>query len=179
MLIAAATLIVFSLIAALLGRLSGLGVTRLPPGTEVEVRALRFEDRDDGAVAVYAGGTGTLVASIEPGQDGFVRGVLRGFARARRLSGAAVDTPLLRWEAAHGGSALNFVGSVLSVERIVAAYAKALDTGRLEVYAPWSDSVTTRLGSAFPAILPRIIPLVNRIGERGRTRFLEQTRRQP
>lgn len=99
-----------------------------------------------------------------------------------RVSGiypAAVDTPLLRWEAAHGGSALNFVGSVLSVERIVAAYAKALDTGRLEVYAPWSDSVTTRLGSAFPAILPRIIPLVNRIGERGRTRFLEQKRRQP
>ncbi|MDH3303486.1 MAG: short-chain dehydrogenase, partial [Acidimicrobiia bacterium] len=99
-----------------------------------------------------------------------------------RVSGiypAAVDTPMLRWEAEHGGSALNFFGSVLPVQRIVEAYAKALDTGRLEVYAPYGDSLITRLGSAFPAMLPKLIPLANRVGERGRTRFLEQIRRQP
>jgi short-subunit dehydrogenase len=92
---------------------------------------------------------------------------------------AAVDTPMLRWEAAHGGSALNFFGSVLEVDRIVDAYAKALDTGKLEVYAPYTDSIITRLGSAFPARLPRFIPVASRIGERGRARFLAKMRSEP
>jgi short-subunit dehydrogenase len=92
-----------------------------------------------------------------------------------RVSGiypSAVDTPLLRFEARHGGSALNFVGKVFTAEDVADAYERALDTGRLEVYVPFGDSVTTRLVMLRPALVSRLLPRFERIGERGRTRFL-------
>lgn len=87
---------------------------------------------------------------------------------------SAVDTPMLRHEARNGGSPLNFVGEVLSVDDIADAYEKALDTGRLEVYAPYSDSVTGRLAMMRPAGLPRILGPLNRLGERGRRKYLRR-----
>ncbi|MEM9200886.1 MAG: SDR family oxidoreductase [Actinomycetota bacterium] len=94
-----------------------------------------------------------------------------------RVSGiypSAVDTPMLRHEARNGGSPLNFVGEVLSTDDIADAYEKALDTGRLEVYAPYVDSISTRLTMLRPAIVPRLIKPLNWLGERGRTTFLER-----
>ncbi|MEM9134500.1 MAG: SDR family oxidoreductase [Actinomycetota bacterium] len=94
-----------------------------------------------------------------------------------RVSGiypSAVDTPMLRHEARNGGSPLNFVGDVLTVDAIADAYEKALDTGRLEVYAPYSDSVLSRLAMLRPAVLPRLLGPLNRIGERGRRAFLAE-----
>jgi len=85
---------------------------------------------------------------------------------------SAVDTPMLRHEARNGGSPLNFVGDVLSVDDIADAYEKALDTGRLEVYAPYGDSLSTRFVMLWPALVPRLIRPLNWLGERGRARFL-------
>lgn len=95
----ACALVVFSILAAAAGRLSGVGVTELPPGVAVQVRELRFEDRADGGVAVYEVGIEQAVHRIAPGHHGFVRGVLRGFARARRLAGLDGVAPfvLTRW----------------------------------------------------------------------------------
>lgn len=84
----------------------------------------------------------------------------------------AVDTPMLRKEAASGGSALNFVGPVLTVDDVADAYDRALDTGKLEIYVPYSDSLTGRLASTKLALIPKIVPVLNRIGERGRRRYL-------
>jgi short-subunit dehydrogenase len=88
---------------------------------------------------------------------------------------SAVDTPMLRREAVEGGSALNFLGSVLSVERVADAYERALDSGTLEIYIPYSDSLTTRLIATKPALLPKFLPLLNRIGERGRAKYVAST----
>ena len=85
---------------------------------------------------------------------------------------SAVDTPMLRHEARHGGSALNFIGEVLTVDAIADAYETALDTGRLEVYAPYSDSITSRLAMLRPAGLPHLLGPLNRLGERGRAKYL-------
>lgn len=84
----------------------------------------------------------------------------------------AVDTPMLRKEAASGGSALNFVGAVRSVDDVADAYDRALDTGKLEFYVPYSDSLSGRLVATKLALIPKLLPLLNRIGERGRRRYL-------
>lgn len=92
-----------------------------------------------------------------------------------RVSGIypnAVDTPMLREEAASGGSPLNFVGAVRSVDDVADAYERAIDTGKLELYVPYADSLTGRLTSTKLAWVPKIVPTLNRIGERGRRRYL-------
>lgn len=95
----ACALVVFTILAAGVGRITGMGVTELPPGVAVQERQLRFEDQSDGGVAVYEEGVSAAVHRIDPGHQGFVRGVLRGFARARRLHGLDDTAPfvLTRW----------------------------------------------------------------------------------
>ena len=85
---------------------------------------------------------------------------------------SGVDTPMLRLEARHGGSLLNFVGRVHSVPDVVAADDKALTGRRLEVYLPYTDSITTRLAHSVPGAANRIIPLFERFGRRGHAKYL-------
>ncbi|HEY5882235.1 MAG TPA: SDR family oxidoreductase [Nakamurella sp.] len=85
---------------------------------------------------------------------------------------SGVDTPMLRLEARHGGSMLNFVGKVFSVPDVVEAFEKALTGRRLEVYLPYSDSITTRVANFVPGASNRIIPLFERFGRRGHAKYL-------
>jgi len=95
----AALLVVFALIAAAVGRLSGIGTVRLASPAPVAVLELRFEDRADGGVAVYAARDGRLVDVLAPGTNGFARGALRGLARDRKRQGIGAEPPfrLTRW----------------------------------------------------------------------------------
>jgi putative photosynthetic complex assembly protein len=92
-LIGAAALICFSLVTAAVGRLSGAGVSHVPEANPVRSIELRFEDRPDGAVAVYEAGQGRTVAVLPPGTNGFVRGVMRGMARERRQHDVGMQAP--------------------------------------------------------------------------------------
>jgi short-subunit dehydrogenase len=85
---------------------------------------------------------------------------------------SAVDTPMLRHEATHGGSLLNFVGKVFSASEIADAYERALDDKKLEVYVPYSDSVSTRFVESFPWLVPVLLPALEKIGRRGLARYL-------
>ncbi len=85
---------------------------------------------------------------------------------------SAVDTPMLLHEAQHGGSLLNFVGTISTVADVADGVEKAARTGRVEVFVPASDGLTTRLLQAFPRLVPLILPVAERIGERGRRRYL-------
>ena len=92
-----------------------------------------------------------------------------------RVSGvypSAVDTPMLRHEARHGGSLLNWVGKVFTVADVVRAYERALTGRRLEVYLPYSDSITTRVAAFVPATANRLIPLFERFARRRHARYL-------
>lgn len=62
-------------------------------------RQLRFVDRGDGAVVVSDAQTGGQVAVIEPAEGGFVRGAMRGLARARFAAGIGAEVPfrLVGW----------------------------------------------------------------------------------
>lgn len=95
---AAALLVLVSVVGAAYARITGEATVTDPRTQIVQVRALHFEDRMDGAVVVRDGAQ--PVAVFEPGEGGFVRGALRALARYRRLDGgSAEDAPieLIQW----------------------------------------------------------------------------------
>ena len=91
-LLGAAALVVFALCVASYGRYAGLGLPTKPGAANVE-RNLRFADRADGAVIVSLADTGQVL-DVMTGQNGFLRGTLRGFARTRRADNIGSEPPL-------------------------------------------------------------------------------------
>ena len=60
----------------------------------VKSRKLRFSDRPDGAVEIQDVGTGQTALMLERGSNsGFIRGVMRGLARERRMHGVGAEAP--------------------------------------------------------------------------------------
>ncbi len=88
----AAALVVFALSMGVYGRVTGLG-RPTDPGVATASRSLRFDDRPDGAVVVTLAKTGQVL-DVMTGQNGFLRGTLRGFARVRRSEGLGSGPPL-------------------------------------------------------------------------------------
>ncbi len=67
---------------------------------------------------------------------------------------------------------LNFIDKVMTPDDIAAATLKAIDTGKLEVYSPWSASLTARFFGSFPWMIRPLLPLMEKIGEKGRQKFI-------
>jgi len=93
---AASSLVVISLVAVAWIRVSGTaadtfrGESGEPVVANVE---LFFQDRVDGSVAVIDAMDGRMIDLLEPGTNGFLRGMLRSFARARRAIDAGPEVP--------------------------------------------------------------------------------------
>jgi putative photosynthetic complex assembly protein len=103
-LLGAAALIGVTLLAVTAARFSDAGKTSMPAAGAGASRTLHFEDRADGAVVALDAAKNTTVGVYAPGTNGFVRGVLRGLARERRLNAIAAQPPgaqppfqLTRW----------------------------------------------------------------------------------
>jgi len=94
-LIGAAALIAFSLIASGVARVNDVGTLHMPALQPVQTLSLRFEDRDDGGVDVRDATSANVVYTVAPGTNGFIRSTLRGLARERRRSGLDGETPFL------------------------------------------------------------------------------------
>lgn len=145
------------------------------------------------APLMIARGKGAMVATVSLGgiislKDSAIysaskfglRGFLAGFhqemtAHGVKVSGvypAAVDTPMLHHEALHGGSVLNFVDKVMTPEAVAAATLRAIDSGKLEIYVPWSASILARFFGTFPWMIKPLLPLMEKIGEKGRIKFI-------
>jgi putative photosynthetic complex assembly protein len=60
-----------------------------PPLESLEVR---FEDRPDGTLAVIDANTDREVSAVAPGTNGFIRGVVRGMFRERKLESKGRDS---------------------------------------------------------------------------------------
>jgi putative photosynthetic complex assembly protein len=95
-LFAAGSLIALSLIAAAVGRYQNLN----PPADAVisapvpnQVLKLRFRDEPDGSVIVSNADTGATLDVISPGEDAFIRAVMRGFVRDRKLRKIGAEVP--------------------------------------------------------------------------------------
>lgn len=99
-LVAAGLLVGLSLAGVTVSRLLHYNATPLPEARAVQVRHLAFSDRADGGVDVLDDDQAhALVYSVPPNTGGFVRGVLRSLARARRADGVGPLPPLTftRW----------------------------------------------------------------------------------
>lgn len=92
-LVAAGIMIVLSLTAAIVSRTSGFGTLQPAPAAALETRSVHFLDRADGAVVVTDAKNDRTIAVLAPGTNGFVRGVMRGLARSRRIAGVGDEPP--------------------------------------------------------------------------------------
>ena len=99
-LLGAGVMVLIALLLTGVSRYTGVGVVTVEPANPVEVRSLRFEDKPDGSVAVLDADTQNLIDTLAPGTNGFVRGVMRGLARERKMSGLSDQAPfdLVRWD---------------------------------------------------------------------------------
>jgi putative photosynthetic complex assembly protein len=98
-LIAAGALVGFSLVATTAVRLIRITAPPTPIAASqpapAETADLRFSDEADGSIRVQNARTDQVVATIQPGVGGFVRGVMRGLARDR-ISRHIGETPPFR-----------------------------------------------------------------------------------
>jgi putative photosynthetic complex assembly protein len=89
--LAVSGMIGLALVAAITGRITNAAAPP-PVATMVDGRDIRFEDRADGAVLVFDGNS-AVPFDVVTGQNGFLRGTLRGLARTRKSEGIDSSTP--------------------------------------------------------------------------------------
>jgi putative photosynthetic complex assembly protein len=94
-LVGAALLIGFVILAAAMVQLTGVGGTDTPLPPVVESRELVFLDDGAGTTTVRIAGDDGKLAELESGVDGFVLGVMRGMVRERNAYDAPLDAPYL------------------------------------------------------------------------------------
>jgi putative photosynthetic complex assembly protein len=99
LLIGAGLLVATALAVVTLARLTGYQPMQPDASTVVTQEDVRFEDRRNGAIAIYSGQSDRLVDTLAPGTNGFVRGVMRGLARDRRAEHIGERAPfrLTHW----------------------------------------------------------------------------------
>ena len=120
---------------------------------------------------------GAAYSASKFGLRGFLIAVAQELAatgvKVRGVFPGAVDTPMLRHEATHGGSVLNFLNKdVLSADDVAAACLKAMDGRRLETHLPFADGLTARVLCVAPGLMDLILPALRKQGEAGLRRFL-------
>ena len=93
LMIGAGALMGFSMLAVLVGRSEGIGLVALPAAKAVARLEFRAEDQVDGSIALRDVSDRHIVAWIRPGEDGFLRGTLRGLAQARQRGGLGPEQP--------------------------------------------------------------------------------------
>jgi putative photosynthetic complex assembly protein len=100
-LVIACSLVLFSLAVTTIVRVGNIAPSASPAALRVAghiapvaSRSLRFTDRADGAVVITDVTNGQVAGMVEPGtKSGFIRGVMRGLARDRRMRGIGDQPP--------------------------------------------------------------------------------------
>jgi putative photosynthetic complex assembly protein len=100
-LILAGALVLFAFTTTAVMRIADVPATASPVALRaanhmvpIASRNLRFTDRGDGAVLIVDTDKGDTASVIPPGQQtGFIRGVMRGLARERRMRGIGDRPP--------------------------------------------------------------------------------------
>jgi putative photosynthetic complex assembly protein len=93
MMIGVGALMGFTMLAVLVGRNEQVGLVALPPAKPVARLEFRAEDQVDGSIALRNVADRHIVAWVRPGEDGFLRGTLRGLAQARQREGLGPEKP--------------------------------------------------------------------------------------
>jgi 2-dehydro-3-deoxy-L-rhamnonate dehydrogenase (NAD+) len=109
-----------------------------------------------------------------------LRGLTATLAQEFRGSGvtvsgiypSAIDTPMLQFETLNGGSVLNFVSDPQKPQDVAALAMRAVREGGMEYYLPYSDSILSRICAFIPWIIPRVFPMFEKKGAKGRETYL-------
>lgn len=120
-----------SIVAAAAGRLNPHST--VPPGPVAAARDLRFEDGTDGSVIVRMAG-GDQPIEVLHGEQGFLRGTLRGLARTRKAEGIGSGAPFRLTAWADGRLTLDDPATTRHVE--------------LSAFGPMNTTVFARLLTA-------------------------------
>jgi NAD(P)-dependent dehydrogenase (short-subunit alcohol dehydrogenase family) len=110
-------------------------------------------------------------AMLAIGLDLRSKGILAG-----SVLPSATDTRMLRQEAVDGGNSMQFQDPPQQPADVVAAVVSLLDRPRLEAYPRSGESWLVRFAMLAPNLLPKILPLFRRRGDRGMARYLEDLR---
>jgi len=96
-LLGAAGLVFSALLLTALVRLTGTSASVDLPASSTAVRelALFFDDTADGRVLIRDARTERVVATLLPGEGGFVRSTMRGLVRERRRRGLGPEAPFV------------------------------------------------------------------------------------
>jgi len=86
----------------------------------------------------------------------------------------SVDTPMLKYEASHGGSPLTFLSNAQSPEKIVQAVIKAIEKNRPEIYSPASTGIFSKIIMCWPWLVTKLWPLLERLGEKNRKFYMKR-----
>ena len=89
---------------------------------------------------------------------------------------SATETPMLMREAIGGGNALQFMDPPQLPSDVAVQVMRMLDEPCLERYPRLSESWVVRLVMLWPNLLPRLLPLLHKKGERGHQRYLASLR---
>lgn len=91
--------------------------------------------------------------------------------RVSIVNPGAVDTPMLRHEAATGGSALNFLGTPLEPAAVADAVVGCIGSKRMEVNLPHSDGWMIKAAMLVPGLAVRLLPRIARLGRDNLDRY--------
>lgn len=81
------------------------------------------------------------------------------------------DTPMLRFEAAHGGSPLTFLSTPQKPGNIARAVLQAITKHRLEQYVPYSSGILSKLLMVAPAAVIRLWPVLEKYAEKNMSAY--------
>lgn len=161
-----------------------LAVNLVAPARLAHAAAARFRGQRRGTILsiISAAGLVALPGSAAYSASKFgLRGLLIALAQelaphgvaVRSVLPGAVDTPMLRYEATHGGSVLNFLNKdVLGVDQVADTAMRALDGRRIELSVPAGDALLLRIICAFPALMPKVLPWFEKQARAGLQRYL-------
>ncbi|MBC7584836.1 MULTISPECIES: photosynthetic complex assembly protein PuhC [unclassified Tardiphaga] len=128
-------LVLFALVTVTTSRLTGVGEVRMTVPAAVESLDLNFMDGQGGAVLVLDHRDGQVIDTLPPGSNGFVRVVLRGLARERKLGDIGPQPPFRLSRHANGQLTLTDTSSGKKVDldafgaANVGAFARLMQVG--------------------------------------------------
>jgi short-subunit dehydrogenase len=116
-----------------------------------------------------------------------VRGFCQSLALELRGTGVTVscvcpdsaDTRQLRTEALHPTSTMAFTSAPMTADAVAGAIVGTLVRPRREVLVPGPRGALVRLLTCWPQVFALIYPLLDRLGGRGRARFLRRVGHRP
>lgn len=162
-----------------------LQVNLVSAATMIQALAQKMSKRSQGHIlsTVSLGGITALKGSAAYSASKFgLRGLMLALRDELAAKGvhvtavmpAGVKTPMLSLEARGDGSSLNFLKRPVDPEQVADAFERALDKPKMEIYVPYSESIISRFAGAFPWIMKPLYPLLDKLGERGRSKYLKR-----